>query len=282
MDRDLVVVVGVGDMGLAIARRVGAGRRLMIGDADAQRLAEAASTLRDEGHEVIEHGVDVSDRRSVANFADLAERSGRVAYVVHTAGLSPVQASTEAILRVDLLGPALILEAFGQIVPPGGAGVVIASMAAYMTPQLERDQESALASTPAAELLGLSFLEPERVRDPGQAYSLAKRANQLRVQAAAVEWGRRHARVKSISPGVISTSMGRQELGGEHGEEMRMMVDMSPSGRLGTADDIAAAASFLLSNEASFVTGADLLVDGGAVAAVRSLIVGQVAAGERS
>ncbi|WP_440572331.1 SDR family oxidoreductase [Streptomyces sp. KR2] len=269
MDRNVVVVIGVGGMGEAIARRQGPGNRLLLADFDEATLAAVAERLRGQGHEVVTQAVDVSSASSVTALAEAAAGLGPVTQVVHTAGLSPVQASPAAVLRVDLLGTALVVEEFGHVVAPGGAGVVIASMAGHMlrTP-LTAEQESALAHTPAGELLRLPFADPEAL---GQgAYGLAKYGNRLRVQAASAAWGARGARINSVSPGVIATPMGQQELDGVSGRTMRAMVAASGTGRLGTPEDIAEAAAFLLGPGASFVTGNDLLVDGGVVAALRS------------
>lgn len=270
MDIDVLVVIGVGGMGLAIARRLGAGRTVLLADFDETTLTTAATTLHGEGHEVKTQVVDVSDHSSVAALADLAAGLGRVTHVAHTAGVSPEQAPIEAVLKVDLLGVALVLDEFARVIAPRGAGVVIASMAGHMG-ALPPEQEKALAVTPAAELLDLSFLASETLGHPGIAYTVAKRGNAVRVQAAAAAWGKRGARINSISPGVISTPMGRQELSGESGQRMQGMVNMSATGRLGTPDDIAGAAAFLLDPQAGFITGTDLLVDGGVVAAVRGV-----------
>ncbi|MGW9252013.1 SDR family oxidoreductase [Streptomyces albidoflavus] len=269
MSRNVVVVIGVGGMGEAIARRQGPGNRLLLADFDEVTLAAVAERLRGQGHEVVTQAVDVSSASSVAALAEAAAGLGPVTQVVHTAGLSPVQASPAAVLRVDLLGTALVVEEFGRVVAPGGAGVVIASMAGHMlrTP-LSPEQESALAHTPAHELLDLPFADPEAL---GQgAYGLAKFGNRLRVQAASATWGGRGARINSVSPGVIATPMGQQELDGVSGRTMRAMVAASGTGRLGTPEDIADAAAFLLGPGASFITGNDLLVDGGVVAALRA------------
>lgn len=270
MDRDVLVVIGVGGMGLAIARRLGGSREVLLADYNESTLAAAAEQLRGEGHRVTTARTDVSDRASVAALADEAAGLGRVVAVAHTAGLSPVQASVEAIIGVDLLGVAYVLDEFARVVAPGGAGLVIASMAGAMAADgVPLEMAKALSLTPTEELADLPFVSPQALATPGAAYSIAKRANQLRVQAAASAWGRRGARVNSISPGVISTPMGQEELSGESGASMRGMVAASGTGRVGTPDDIAAAAAFLLGPESTFITGTDLLVDGGVVAAVR-------------
>jgi NAD(P)-dependent dehydrogenase (short-subunit alcohol dehydrogenase family) len=263
----VVVVTGIGGMGLAVARRLGPGSRLLLADVNASTLGEAAAVLRAEGQQVVEQETDVSEADSVAALASAAQELGRVDVLVHTAGLSPVQAPIDAILRVDLLGTALVLDAFASAIALGGAGVVIASMAGTMWPQ-DLELERRLATTPTAALLDLPELAEGAITNQGAAYGLAKRANQVRVRAASVQWGHRRARVNSISPGVISTPMGAAELGGPSGDGMRSMVAGSGTGRLGTPDDIAAAAEFLVGPQSSFITGTDLLVDGGVVASL--------------
>ncbi|GAA1645220.1 SDR family oxidoreductase [Actinoplanes couchii] len=263
----VVVVIGVGGMGESIARRQGTGKHLVLADFNTDTLERVAGTLRGEGYTVTTAQVDVGDHTSVAALADTAAALGPVTQVAHTAGLSPVQAPADAILRVDLLGVALVLDEFARVIAPGGAGVVIASMAGALSAgRIPAELEAALATTPTAELLALPHLGP----DPAAAYGIAKRANQLRIHAASLAWGARGARVNSISPGVIATPMGQEELAGASGTSMRAMIDASGTGRLGTAADIAAAAAFLLGPESTFITGTDLLVDGGVVAAVRA------------
>jgi NAD(P)-dependent dehydrogenase (short-subunit alcohol dehydrogenase family) len=266
--RDVFVVIGIGGMGQAIARRMGSGRSLVLADIDEQTLATVGSSLSGEGYSVTTSQLDVSDAGSAAALAATADELGPVRCLAHTAGLSPVQASAESIIRIDLLGVAFVLEEFVRVIAPGGAAVVISSMSAYMIPALDPEEELQLARTPASELCRLGFLDPSRHPDAGMAYGYAKRANQLRVRAASVEWGRRSARVNSISPGVIATPMGQAELSGGSGSFMRAMVDGSGTGRLGTPDDIAGAAEFLLGPASAFVTGTDLLVDGGVVGAM--------------
>ena len=271
---EVAVVIGVGGMGQAVARRLAPGRSLVLADVTPGLLDGVTQTFVDQGHDVTPVVTDVSDPDAVARLAAAAAARGAVRVVVHTAGLSPVQASAEAILRVDLLGVAFTLEEFAEVMAPGGAAVVIASMAGHMAPAVAAEEEKLLARTPARELAALPALSPSRHPDPGLAYAYAKRANHLRVRAASVAWGRRRARVNSISPGVIATSMGRAELAGPTGAFMRAMVEGSGTGRLGTPDDIAAAAEFLVGPASSFVTGTDLVVDGGVIGAMTT---GQIA-----
>jgi NAD(P)-dependent dehydrogenase (short-subunit alcohol dehydrogenase family) len=212
--------------------------------------------------------VDVSSAESVSALAEEAAALGSITQVAHTAGLSPSQASTAAILAVDLLGVALVLEEFAKVIAPGGAGVVIASMAGHMFPPLTPEQAQALIHAPAAELLQLPFVA--EVGEPGLAYGIAKQANHVQVQAASKVWGGRGARINSISPGIISTPMSQEELASPLGDGMRAMIAASAAGRMGTPDDIAAAAEFLLGPHASFITGTDVLVDGGVVSALRN------------
>lgn len=270
MPHQVVVVLGVGGMGQAIARRQGPGRTVLLADFNAEVLGTVAETMIRDGYTVQTQIVDVSSSDSVDALATRAAELGAITQLVHTAGLSPTQASAEAVLQVDLLGVALVLEAFGTIIEPGGAGVVIASMAAHLFPALTAEQERALAHTPPRELLTVAHVNPDTVTDPALAYGLAKQANHVSVRVASIAWGRRGARLNSISPGTIATPMGHLELNSAMGEGIRGLVALSAAGRLGTPDEIAAAAAFLLGPEAAFVTGIDLLVDGGAVAAVRS------------
>ena len=268
---DVLVVIGAGGMGETIARRQGVGRKTLLADFNESALEVLAGTMRDGGFDVVVQKVDVSSRESVEQLAALAASLGPVTQVVHTAGLSPTHSSLEAVLRVDLVGVALVLEAFGAIIADGGAGVVISSSSGYLTPGFTPEQEELIRSTAPDALLELPFFSSEALHgDPGYAYGTAKRANRVQVQNASGAWGDRGARINSVSPGVISTAMGRKELDSPSGAFMRAMVDNSGTGRLGTPSDIADSVTFLLGPQASFITGIDLLTDGGSVAAVRT------------
>jgi NAD(P)-dependent dehydrogenase (short-subunit alcohol dehydrogenase family) len=268
MSTRVVVVIGAGGIGQAIARRVGSGRTVLLADLDPDKLAGAAEALEATGHVVRTHPVDVASRDSVRTLAQAAAALGDVVTVVHTAGLSPVQASAAAILAVDLVGVAVVLDEFGGVIAPGGAGLVVSSMAGHMRAlaPLTIEQEHALARTPTDELLQLPFLGPDAVTDSGAAYALSKRANHLRVSAAAVTWGDRGARVNSISPGIILTPLARDEMAVPGAAGYQAMIKQSAAGRVGTTDEVATAAAYLLN--AGFVTGSDLLIDGGVIAAI--------------
>jgi NAD(P)-dependent dehydrogenase (short-subunit alcohol dehydrogenase family) len=270
LTRDVLVVLGAGGMGLAVARQCGSGTRVLLADLTDDALEAAATPLRAEGHGITTHRTDVSSFDSVAALAEAASQLGAVRSIVHTAGVSPVQAPAADVIAVDLVGAAFVLDAFGQVVAPGGAGVVIASMAGHLTSPLSADDEAAIAGAAPSDLGSLECVAAAAAGDSGMAYAFAKQAAAVRVRAAALPWGRRGARINAISPGVIATSMGRAELDGPSGDFMRIMVEASGSGRLGTPDDIASVTAFLLGPQASFITGVDLLVDGGVVAAMRS------------
>jgi NAD(P)-dependent dehydrogenase (short-subunit alcohol dehydrogenase family) len=270
MSNNVIAIVGSGGMGVAIAHRLGSGRTIVLSDVDSRNLDAATRTLSANGHDVHTGTVDVTSPRSVTEFAEFAATFGPIANLVHTAGVSPEQADVDTILQVDLLGVALVLEQFGEVIETGGAGVVIASMAGHFHPAMDKGVEHELASCPSQDLLAIPACAPATFRNPQEAYGFAKRANQLRVAAAASGWGKRGARVNSISPGVISTAMGNQELNGSTGTVIKSMIDRSAAGRIGTPDDIAAAVEFLLSPAASFITGTDLVVDGGVTGAVRA------------
>nr|WP_310616165.1 SDR family oxidoreductase [Pantoea cypripedii] len=270
MTKDIVVIIGAGGIGQAIARRQGFGKTLLLADFNAQTLQQAADQIVAAGYRVETQHVDVTSRDSVQQLAAYAASLGNVMQVVNTAGLSPNMAPVDKVLEVDLYGAALVFDEFEKVIAPGGAGLIISSMAGHMMPALPPEQDQALAFTPADELLDLPFLQQDAIPNTLVAYMMAKRANHLRVQASAISWGEKGARVNSISPGIIVTPLAQHELNSEIGDIYRAMVDASPVKRMAPPEEIAVAASFLLGPDAGFVTGSDLLIDGGVIAAMRA------------
>jgi NAD(P)-dependent dehydrogenase (short-subunit alcohol dehydrogenase family) len=263
---EVAVLIGAGSIGQAIARRVSAGRHVVVADLHRENADAAAQTLSDAGFDVSIATVDISSRDAIRDLARVAASAGEVTRVIHSAGVSPSQASPETILRVDLYGTAVILEEFGDVIAPGATGVVIASQSGHRLGALTAEEDRALARTPADGLLDLPLLHPDRVTDSLHAYQLAKRANALRVMAEAVRWGRKRARINTISPGIIFTPLARDELTGPRGAGYRRMIDLSPVGRGGTPDEVGALAAFLMGPEGAFITGSDILMDGGVTA----------------
>jgi NAD(P)-dependent dehydrogenase (short-subunit alcohol dehydrogenase family) len=263
----VTVVIGAGSIGQAIARRVSAGKRVLLADLRRENADAAAKVLSDAGFEVTTATVDVSLRASVHSLVEAATELGDVTGVIHAAGVSPSQASPAMILAVDLYGTALVLEQFGYVIARGGAGVVIASMSGHRLPALTAEQDKALATTPVDELLALPMLQPERVKDPLNAYQISKRGNSLRVMAEAVRWGKRGARINTISPGIIFTPLARDELTGPRGAGYRRMIEVSPAGRGGTPDEVGIVGALLMGPDGAFITGSDFLMDGGVTAA---------------
>jgi len=263
---EVVVVIGAGSIGQAIARRISAGKHLVVADLRASNADAAAEVMADAGFEVSTATVDVSSRESIHALVETSTELGEITGVIHAAGVSPSQAPPEAILHVDLYGTAVLLEEFGNVIARGGAGVVIASQSGHRLGALTAEQDAALATTPADELLALPMLAPDQVTDSLHAYQLAKRANSLRVKAEAVRWGKRGARINTISPGIIITPLARDELTGPRGEGYRRMIELSPAGRAGTPDEIANVAALLMGPEGAFITGSDFLMDGGVTA----------------
>jgi NAD(P)-dependent dehydrogenase (short-subunit alcohol dehydrogenase family) len=262
-----IVVIGAGSIGQAIVRRVGAGKHILLADLRQENSQTAAKTLSDAGFKVTTATVDVSSRTSVKTLVETARSLGDVVGVIHAAGVSPSQASPETILKVDLYGTALVLEEFGNVIANGGSCVVIASQSGHRLPPLSVEQNKALATTPVDELLKLPFLQPDQVKDPLHAYQLSKRGNSLRVMAEAVRWGKRGARVNTISPGIIMTPLANDELKGPRGDGYRRMIEVSMAKRAGTPDEVGAVGALLMGTDGAFITGSDFLMDGGVTAA---------------
>jgi NAD(P)-dependent dehydrogenase (short-subunit alcohol dehydrogenase family) len=267
MTTQVIVVVGAGSIGQAIARRVSAGKHILLADIHKENADAAAKTLIDAGFAVTTAIVDVSSRASVEGLVAAATSLGAVHGLIHAAGVSPTQASPETILRVDLYGTALILEAFGAVIARGGAGVVIASQSGHRLPPLSVEQNAALATTPVEELLALPMLAPGMVTDSLHAYQLSKRGNSLRVMAEAVRWGKRGARINTISPGIIITPLANDELTGPRGPGYRRMIELCAAGRAGTPDEVGTVGALLMGADGAFITGSDFLMDGGVTAA---------------
>ncbi|EER61039.1 short-chain dehydrogenase/reductase SDR [Acidovorax delafieldii 2AN] len=262
----VVVVIGPGSIGQAIARRVGAGKHVLLADLRQENADAAAKVLSEAGFEVSTTMVDISKRDSIHALVEKATAIGEITGLIHAAGVSPSQASPQAILGVDLYGTAVILEEFGNVIARGGAGVVIASQSGHRLGALSPEQNKALATTPADDLLALDFLQPDQVKDTLHAYQLSKRGNALRVMAEAVRWGKRGARVNTISPGIIITPLAKDELTGPRGAGYRRMIDLCPVGRAGTPDEVASVAALLMGADGAFITGSDFLMDGGVTA----------------
>jgi len=261
-----VVVIGPGQIGQAIARRVGVGKHLVLADQRESSAKAAADTLSNAGYEVSVTTVDVSSREAVLALINEAGKFGAITGLIHAAGVSPSQASPESILKVDLYGTALVLDTFGEAIAQGGTGVVIASQSGHRLPPLTVEQNKALATTPVEDLLRLPFLQPSQVKDSLHAYQLSKRGNSLRVMAEAVRWGERGARVNTISPGIIITPLAKDELTGPRGDGYRRMIDLSPAKRAGTPDEVANVAALLMGSDGGFISGSDFLMDGGVTA----------------
>lgn len=266
---NVTVIIGAGSIGQAIARRVSAGKHVLLADLRPENADAAAKVLSEAGFEVSTASVDVSSRESVHALVETATAIGEVTGVVHAAGVSPSQAPPAVILKVDLYGTALVLEEFGNVIAPGGSCVVIASMSGHRLPALTAEQDKALATTPVDDLLSLAMLQPDQVTDPLHAYQISKRCNSLRVMAEAVRWGKRGARVNTISPGIIITPLAKDELTGPRGAGYRRMIELCPTGRAGTPDEVGTVGALLMGADGSFITGSDILMDGGVTASYR-------------
>lgn len=265
-NKDIIVLTGAGQLGLAIARRVGYGNKIFVADWKLENAESICKILTEAGFDAVPFKVDISSRTSVLTLIATAHKEGEISMFINAAGVSPSQASIEQILSVDLYGTSLLLEEFGKVIKPGGTGVIISSQSGYRMPALSAEQDRLLATTPVEELLQLEMLKAANIKDTLHAYQMAKRANGKRVMAEAVKWGERGARVNSISPGIIITPLALDEINGPRGDFYKNMFAKSPAGRPGIADEVANVAELLLSKSGAFITGADFLIDGGATA----------------
>ncbi|MGC1356329.1 MAG: SDR family oxidoreductase [Xanthobacteraceae bacterium] len=265
--KDVIVLIGAGQIGQAIARRVEFGKRVILADTRQGNANAAAEILGNAGYDVSVATVDASSRKAVHELVEKATSLGEVTGLIHAAGVAPTQASPATILKVDLYGTALVLEEVGNVIARGGAGVVIASQSGHRLPPLTVEQNKALATTPVEELLSLAFLQADRVTDSLHAYQIFKRGNSLRVMAEAVRWGKRGARINTISPGIIMTPLAKDELAGPRGEGYLRMIEVSAAGRAGTPDEVATVGALLMGSDGGFISGSDFLMDGGVTAA---------------
>lgn len=266
MPKEVMLLTGAGQIGMAIARRMGYGKKIVVGDKCMENAEAVCKIMNEAGFDCVAVEMDLASRKSIQKIIAEAQKYGEIKMLVNAAGVSPSQAPVEAILKVDLYGTAVLLEEVGKVIAAGGVGVTISSQSGHRMPQLTADEDRQLATTPVEELLGLPLLQPGNIRDTLHAYQLAKRCNEKRVMAEAVNWGRRGARVNSISPGIIVTPLALDEFNGPRGDFYKNMFAKCPAGRPGTADEVANVAELLMSDKGAFITGADFLIDGGATA----------------
>lgn len=262
----VMLLVGAGHIGMAIARRMGYGMKIIIGEKSLKNAEEIAAAMKDAGFDTLALEMDLSNRESIQNMIAVAMKYGNITMLVNAAGVSPSQASIETILKVDLYGTAVLLEEVGKVIAKGGVGVTISSQSGKRMPQLTPKEDALLACTPTEELLSLEILQPENIKDTLHAYQLAKRCNEKRVMFESVRWGEKGARINSISPGIIVTPLAQDEFNGPRGDFYKNMFAKCPAGRPGTADEVANVAELLMSNKGAFITGTDFMCDGGATA----------------
>ena len=264
--KDVMILVGAGQIGMAIARRMGFGIKILVGDYKMENAEATTLTMNNAGFDTMPFKMDLSSRASIREMIAEAQKHGEISMLINAAGLSPSQAPVEDILKVDLYGPAVLLEEVGKVIKPGGVGVTISSQSGHRMPALSPEVDEQLAMTPTEDLLALDVLHPENIESTLHAYQMAKRCNVKRVMAEAVKWGGRGARINSISPGIVVTPLAIDEFNGPRGDFYKNMFAQCPAGRPGTADEIANVAELLMSNQGAFITGADFLIDGGATA----------------
>ena len=266
MGKEVLLLTGAGQIGMAIARRIGFGKKIVLGDKRMENAEAIAKIMNEAGFDVTPVEMDLGDRASILHIIAEARKYGEIKYLVNAAGVSPSQAPIETILKVDLYGTAVLLEEVGKVIAPGGCGVTISSQSGWRMPQLTAAEDRLLATTPTEELLSLDLLQPANIRDTLHAYQLAKRCNEKRVMAECVKWGQRGARLNDIAPGIIVTPLALDEFSGPRGDFYKNMFAKCPAGRPGTADEVANVAALLMSEAGAFITGSTFLMDGGATA----------------
>ena len=266
MKKEVMVMTGAGQIGMAIARRTGFGKKIVLGDKSIKNAETIAKIMNDAGYDVEPMEMDLSSREDILALIQKAQEYGEIKYMVNAAGVSPSQASVEQILKVDLYGTAVLLEEVGKVIAEGGAGVTISSQSGWRMPQLTPEEDRQLAITPTEELLDLPLLQPANIRDTLHAYQLAKRCNEKRVMYECIRWGERGARLNDIAPGIIVTPLAIDEFNGPRGDFYKNMFAKCPAGRPGTADEMANIAELLMSDAGAFITGSTFLADGGATA----------------
>ncbi len=264
--KNVMILTGAGQIGMAIARRMGYGMKIVIGDKKSENAQAISKIMNEAGFDTVAMEMDFSSRESIRALIAQGQKHGPITMLVNAAGVSPSQAPIEAILKVDLYGTAVLLEEASKVIAPGGVGVTISSQSGHRMPALTPKEDEQLACTPTEELLNLDILKPENIRDTLHAYQLAKRCNEKRVMAESVKWGEKGARVNSISHGIIVTPLALDEFNGPRGDFYKNMFAKCPAGRPGTADEVANVAELLMSDKGAFITGADFLIDGGATA----------------
>lgn len=266
MTQNVMLWAGAGQIGMAIARRTGFGKKIIVGDKSKANAKAVAKIMNEAGFDVVPMEMDLSSRESIKDMIAEGKKYGEIKDMIIAAGVSPSQASIETILKVDLYGSAVMMEEVGKVIAAGGNGIMISSQSGFRMPSLTLEEDKLLATMPTEELLHLDILRPENIRDTLHAYQLAKRCNEKRVMAQAVVWGKRGARINDIAPGIIVTPLALDEFNGLRGNFYKNMFANCPAGRPGTADEVANVAELLMSERGAFITGSTILIDGGATA----------------
>lgn len=264
--KEVIILMGAGQIGMAIARRMGYGKKIIIGDKNIKNANNIVNIMNSAGFDAIAIEADLSSRQSILQMIAEAQKYGEIKMLINAAGVSPSQASIETILKVDLYGTAVLLEEVGKVIANGGVGITISSQSGHRMPQLSIKEDELLATTPTDELLSLDMLKPQNIQDTLHAYQMAKRCNEKRVMAESIQWAKRGARLNSISPGIIVTPLAIDEFNGIRGDFYKDMFAKCPAHRPGTADEVANVAELLMSEKGAFITGTDFLIDGGATA----------------